>query len=55
MDKCDKIKSGMIEMCRESISPLQLYNNKFKYYGSASTILLKLKSELRKKSTEWFM
>ena len=44
----------MIEMYKQSVSPLEAYDTKLKFYANPITFLLKLKTELKKRSNDWF-
>jgi transketolase len=44
-----------MEAYRALLEPILTFHGKFKYYCSASSISLKLLSEIRRKSTEWYL
>lgn len=52
LEKYQKVRIGIVETYKDSISHFKMYN-KLKFYANSSTLLLKLKTEHNKKSTDW--
>lgn len=55
LDNYQKAYVQNMEAYRALVEPVVTFNTKSKYYGSPSSISLKLLAEIRKKSVDWYL